>query len=48
MKTYNATIKHPNGKDEAVTIAASSYTKAFLQLTYNCPLHTIIIELKEA
>jgi hypothetical protein len=48
MKTYNATIQHENGKIEAVTIAASDYTKAFLLLTYNNPKTTTILDLKEA
>jgi hypothetical protein len=48
MKTYNATLQHENGKIEAVTVAASDYTKAYLHIIYTNPKNTIILNLKEA
>ena len=47
MKTYNAIIQHANGKREAVSVAASDYTKAFLFITYKNPITTISLTLTE-
>lgn len=47
MKNYNATIQHENGATEAVTVAASDYTKAYLHIIYTNPKNTIILDLKE-